>query len=147
MFAICFCIPSYAHQQLHSLDCPNFVYHNSLVFFTYLGALLVQGLIFERGPTIYKKFKNTICTGVCTLMCTEKRFIHFTPSIFSLICPPYRIYRRPCIYPLKGTVSYVSQKLCVFQPSSPLYSIHPLRSGHNKSKQGCRSLTFQKRIL
>jgi hypothetical protein len=33
MFAICFCIPSYVHQQLISLDCQNFVHNNSLLFF------------------------------------------------------------------------------------------------------------------
>jgi epoxyqueuosine reductase QueG len=35
-----------------------------------------------------KLFKNTIfCTGVCTLKCTENRFIPFTPLNFL----PYRI--------------------------------------------------------
>jgi hypothetical protein len=33
LFAISFCIPSYVHQHLHSLDSKNFVHHNSLVFF------------------------------------------------------------------------------------------------------------------
>ncbi len=37
LFAICFCIPSYVHQQLLSLDCQNFVPYNSLEFFTCLG--------------------------------------------------------------------------------------------------------------
>jgi hypothetical protein len=37
LLAISFCIPSYVHQQLLSLDCQNFVHCNSLVFFTYLG--------------------------------------------------------------------------------------------------------------
>jgi hypothetical protein len=37
LFAICFCIHSYVHQQLLSLDCQNFVHYNSLVFFTYFG--------------------------------------------------------------------------------------------------------------
>jgi hypothetical protein len=49
LLAICFCIPSYVHQQLHSHDC-----HNSVVFFLpILGPLLLQGFIFERGPTIF----------------------------------------------------------------------------------------------
>jgi hypothetical protein len=34
LFAICFFFPSYGHQQLHSLDCQNFVHYNSLIFFT-----------------------------------------------------------------------------------------------------------------
>jgi hypothetical protein len=39
-----------------------------------------------------KLFKNTICKGVCTVECTEKRFIPFTPPPFSsLMCPPKRI--------------------------------------------------------
>jgi hypothetical protein len=55
LFALCFRIPSYVHQQLHSLDCQNFVHHNSLEFFLpILGTLLVLGFIFERGPTIFK---------------------------------------------------------------------------------------------
>ncbi len=55
LFAICFSIPSYVHQQLHSLDCQKFGHHNSLEFFLpIMGPLLVQGLIFERGPTIFK---------------------------------------------------------------------------------------------
>jgi hypothetical protein len=54
LFAICFCIPSYVHQQLLSLDCQNFVHYNSLVLLPILGTLLVKGFIFERGPTIFK---------------------------------------------------------------------------------------------
>ncbi len=57
------------------------------VFLPILGTLLVQGFIFERGPTIFKIFKNTICTictGLCKLKCPEKRFIPLPPSIFSL---------------------------------------------------------------
>jgi hypothetical protein len=79
LFAICFCIPSYVRQQLLSLYCQNFVHYNSQClqcFLSILGTLLVQGFIFGRGPTI--------CIGVCTLKCTEKLFISFTPSIFSL---------------------------------------------------------------
>ncbi len=55
----CFCIPSYVHQQLFSLDCQNLQYYNSLVFFLpILGTPLVQGFIFERGPTIFKIVKE-----------------------------------------------------------------------------------------
>ena len=82
LFAICFSISSYVHQQLHSLDCQKFGHYNSEVFFTYLEPLLVQGFVLERGPTVFKLFKNTICIGVCTLKCTEKRVIHFTPLHF-----------------------------------------------------------------
>jgi hypothetical protein len=35
---ICFCISSYVHQQLHSLDCQHFVHYISLVLFTFLRA-------------------------------------------------------------------------------------------------------------
>ncbi len=34
--AICFCISSYVHQQLNSLDCQHFVHYISLVLFTFL---------------------------------------------------------------------------------------------------------------
>ncbi len=53
----------------------------------------------------------------------------YPPSIFSLILSPIQ-NRKLWICPLECTVSYISQKLCVFQPSSPLYSIHPLRLSH-----------------
>ncbi len=83
LFAICFCISSYVHQQLHSLDCQNFVHHSSLVFFTYLMNPYRAGFCFWRGPTInFQLFKKAICKGACTLKCAEKRFIPFA------ICPP-----------------------------------------------------------
>jgi hypothetical protein len=58
LFAICFCISSYVHQQLLSLDCQYFVRYKSLMFLPIFGTLLVQGFIFERGPTIFKIFKE-----------------------------------------------------------------------------------------
>jgi hypothetical protein len=84
LFAICICvcIPPYVLQQLLSLDCQNFVPYNFLVFFTYLGNSPLQGFLFERDLQFSKLFKNTICIGVCTLKCTEKRFIPFTPLHF-----------------------------------------------------------------
>jgi hypothetical protein len=66
LFAIYFCVPSYVHQQLHSLDCQKFLHHNSLVFFTYLRTLLVQGFIFERDLQMSKK-----CLGI-QFVCTAK---------------------------------------------------------------------------
>jgi hypothetical protein len=52
------------------------------VFFTYLWNSPGAGLHFERGPTIFKDLKNTICIGLCKLKCTEKRFIPFSPLHF-----------------------------------------------------------------
>jgi len=46
---------------------------------------MVQGFIFEGDLQFSKLFKNTICKGVCTVKCTEKRFIPFylpPPSFF-----------------------------------------------------------------
>ncbi len=61
----------------------NILYITNLYcFLPILGTLLVQGFIFERGPTILKFLKNTICLGLCKLKCTEKRFIPFTPLHF-----------------------------------------------------------------
>ncbi len=77
----CFCISSYVHQQLHSLDCQHFVHDISLVLFTSLSTSWVQGFIFEEDLQFSKLFKMTICKGMCTLKCTEKRVILFTPSI------------------------------------------------------------------
>jgi hypothetical protein len=42
------------------------------------------------------------------------------------------------------TVSYVSQKLCVFQPSSPLHSIHPLRKLGSPAESNSQSHTSAK---
>jgi hypothetical protein len=75
----CSAVPSYVHQQLHSLDWQNVVLYNSLVFLPISGPLMVQGFIFEGALLFSKLFKKTICKGVCTLKCTEKRFIPFTP--------------------------------------------------------------------
>ncbi len=62
----------------------------SRVFLPILGPLLVQGFILERGPTIFKLFKNTICKGVCTVKCTEKRSTLLPPFIFSLNLSPIK---------------------------------------------------------
>jgi hypothetical protein len=80
--AICFCISSYVYQHLHSLDCQHFAHYSSLVLFTYLRTIHGAGLHFWRGPTIFKMFKNTICKGVCTVTCSEKRFYPFLPPSF-----------------------------------------------------------------
>jgi hypothetical protein len=58
LFAICFSIPSYVHQQLHSLNCQNFLHYNSLVFF-----YLSWNLSWCRVSFL----KGTICRGVYTL--------------------------------------------------------------------------------
>ncbi len=56
LFAICFCISSYVHQQLHFHLIVKILYitYNYLVFLRILEPLLVQGFIFEKGPTIFK---------------------------------------------------------------------------------------------
>ncbi len=55
---ICFCISSYLHQQLHSLDCQLFLYYlyiTSLYYFLpFSGHLMGAGFHFWRGPTIFK---------------------------------------------------------------------------------------------
>ncbi len=68
LFAICFWIPSYVHQEL--------------LFFTYLETLLAQDFIFERDLQFSKFLKNTICIGLCKLKYTEKHLIPFTPLHF-----------------------------------------------------------------
>ncbi len=83
LFAICFCIPSYAHQQLLSLDYQNFVHYNSLVFFYLSWELSWCRFSLLKGDLQFSKiFKNTICIGLCKLKCTEKRFIPFNPLHF-----------------------------------------------------------------
>ncbi len=52
------------------------------MFLPIFGTLLVQGFIFERGPTIFKVFKEHNLYRLCKLKCTEKRFIPFPPLHF-----------------------------------------------------------------
>ncbi len=65
---------------------------NSLVFLPILGTLLVQGFIFERGPTIFKIFKEHNLYRFVQIKVHWKTFHPFYPPPFSpLVCPPYRI--------------------------------------------------------
>ncbi len=75
--AFCFCISSYVHQQLHSLDCQRLYITSLLYFLPISGPIMLQGFIFEADLQFSKLFKMTICKGMCTLKCTEKRFIPF----------------------------------------------------------------------
>ncbi len=52
--AICFCISSYVHQQLHSIDCQHFVHYISLVLFTFLRTPHGYRFHFWKEPTIFK---------------------------------------------------------------------------------------------
>ncbi len=92
-----------------TFDCQNFVHHKSLVFFLpMLGTSPGAEFHFWKGAFNLQNCLRIQFEQVCV-----------PPSIFSLNLP------KPWTYLLECTVSYVSQKLCVFQPSSPLYSIHP----------------------
>ncbi len=53
----------------------------------------MQGFIFERGPTIFKIFKEHNLLGLCKLKCTEKRFIPFTPLHFLPEFVPHTEYK------------------------------------------------------
>jgi hypothetical protein len=69
--AFCFCISSYVHQQLHSLDCQHFVHYISLVLFTFLRTPYGCRFSFFEGDLQFSKlFKMTIFKGMCTLKCT-----------------------------------------------------------------------------
>ena len=67
---------------------------------------MVQGFIFEGDLQFSKLFKNTICKGVCTVKCTEKRFIPFTPPSFFFLKEVLRRENQGLkVYPVDG--SYV----------------------------------------
>jgi hypothetical protein len=53
--------------------------HLSSSFYLSQDTSRVQGFIFEGDLQFLKLFKMTICKGMCTLKCTEKRVILFTP--------------------------------------------------------------------
>ncbi len=106
LFVICFCIPSYVHQQLLSLDCQNFVHYNSLVFFYLSRELSWCRVSFLKGDLQFSKmFKNTIFFGCVDITVHWKTFHPFNPPppIFSLSSstPPYRIFFQPSssLYP------------------------------------------------
>jgi hypothetical protein len=90
--AICFCIPSYVHQQLSSIDCQNlFMTTLQYLFFLLISASLkVQGFIFEGDLQFSDLFEKTICKGECTLKCTH--FIPFT-HLHVLNFSPIRILK------------------------------------------------------
>ncbi len=106
--AICFCISSYVHQQLHSLDCRHFVHYIFLVLFTFLRTPHGCKVSFLKGSN---NFQNCL-----------RWHLSPTQSLKEALPMTHRMY---------SIVRYIFQKLSVFQPSSPLYSIHPLRSGLN----------------
>jgi hypothetical protein len=62
-------------------------HYNSLVFLPIFGTLLVQGFIFERGPTISKVFKELILYRFVQIKVHWKTFhpfspLHFLPEFF-----------------------------------------------------------------
>jgi hypothetical protein len=74
---------------------------------------MVQGLIFEGDLQFSKLFKMTICKDMCTLKCTGKRFIPFTP-----------LHLHPLFVPhtgLKGSPAYATPN--VFYSTS--FKNHP----------------------
>ncbi len=95
LFANCFYILSYVHQQLHSLYCQNFVHHNSLVFLP----LLEQGFIFEREPTIYKIVSENNLYRCEHIKVHLKTFHPFYPLLFLPLFVPHTEF--------KGSPDYV----------------------------------------
>ncbi len=74
------CAPTTAFTWLS-----KFCTYNSVVFFYLSCELSWCRVSFLKGDLQFtKNFKNTICIGLCKLKCTEKSFIPFTLSIFSL---------------------------------------------------------------
>ncbi len=95
--------------------------------FIYLGTSPWCRVSFLKGDLQFTKlFKNKICTGVCTLKCTEKRFIPFTPYIFSLNVSPIQNLKEAlnifpgmyCIICLSEIMRLSAFKSPLFYPSS-----------------------------
>jgi hypothetical protein len=117
------CVPTTAFTWL-STFC---TWHLSSTFYLSQDTSWVQGFIFEEELQFSKLFKMTICKGMCTLKCTEKRVILFTPPTFcSINLSPIQNLKEALICLLECTVTHIFKKLCAVQPSSPLYPIHPL---------------------
>ncbi len=89
LFAICFCIPTYLHQQLLSLDCQNFVHHNSLVFFTYLGNAPGVRFHFWKGTYTFQNCFRTLLVYVWVHQSALKNVSSLLPPYtFSLSLSP-----------------------------------------------------------
>ncbi len=90
----------------------------SSVFLPILGPLLVQGFILERGPKIFKLFKNTICKGVCTYSALKNLSSLLPPSIFFLYLSPIKNLKEA----LNMSTYAETYSLFPLSPSPPLWS-------------------------
>jgi hypothetical protein len=116
--------------QLHSLDCQHFVHYISLVLFTFLMTPHGCRVSFLKGTYNFlfsKLFKMTICKGMCTLKCTEKRVILFTPlHLLNKFVPPIQnlkealpmTHRMYSIVHLSKIIRLSAFKSPLFYPSS-----------------------------
>ncbi len=94
------CAPTIAFTWL-----PTFcTLHLSSTFYLSQDTKRVQGFIFEGDLQFSKLFKMTICEGMCTLKCTEKRLITFPPPFISL--SPIQNLKEALNFHLECTVLY-----------------------------------------
>jgi hypothetical protein len=92
---------------------------------------MVQGFISEGDLQFSKLFKNTICKGVCTVKCTEKRFIPFLPSFFFFLnVSPIKNLKEALNI---STGMYCNIHLLEIMRRTALYPIHPLSLGPFKA--------------
>ncbi len=102
--------------------------HLSCTFYLSQDTSWVQGFIFGGDLQFSKLFKMTICKGMCTLKCTKKRVILFTPSICSINLSPIQNLKEALNMSTGMYWNIHLLEKCAVQPSSPLYPIHPLSS-------------------
>jgi hypothetical protein len=127
LFAICFCIPSYVHhQQLSS------------VFYLSWELSLCRVSFLKEDLQFSKNFKNTICIGVCTLKCTEKRIIPFTPLHFLPKFVPHTIFKGSSGYAFWNVLYHTSfRNYAPFSLQVP--SILSILLGLTSGSRGSRS--------
>ncbi len=86
---ICFCISSYVHQQLHSLDCQHFVHYISLVLFTFLRKPHGCRVSFLKGTYNFQNCLRWQFVKVCAHKSALKTSSSFLdPSICSINLSP-----------------------------------------------------------
>ena len=93
LFAICFCIPSYVHQQLLSLDCQNLQLSSVLYLSWELSLCRVSSL---KGDIQFSKlFKDNLYRCVHIKVHWKTFHPFYIPPFSPLVCPPYRFKGSP----------------------------------------------------
>ncbi len=95
--------------------------HLSSTFCLSQDTIWVQGFIIEGDLQFSKLFKMTICKGMCTLKCTEKCLITFTPLHFLPWFVPHTEFKGSPEFPVRMYPTiHLLEIMCLSAIKSPL---------------------------